>query len=62
MSRGGGAVQIGKLCARRSTGLIAIRINISISPLAQLNAAKSLRVRLTRSLGRGFNPWRHAFD
>ena len=27
----------------------------------QLRAAQSLRVRLTRSLGRGFNPWRHAF-
>src|ERR1700754_2335270 len=43
-------------------GRTAARVNISIARSAQLRAAQSLRVRLTRSLGRGFNPWARAFD
>jgi hypothetical protein len=44
------------------TGRKAAHVNISIARLAQLRGGQSLRVRLTRSLDRGFNPWMRAFD
>jgi hypothetical protein len=51
--------------ARRAPNF-AVRItpllNISIAGSAQLRGSQSLRIRLTSSLARRFNPWGYGFD